>query len=320
MLASPNTRWNKKPPTRGASLATNCYYQDWQGITRRLTGGLLSIHYEPMTITSLVDDYCPKRGLHGEHGLSLHIEVAGRSILFDAGQDDLVIRNAKLLDIDLTALDAVVLSHGHYDHGGGLGALYELLAPLPPPLFVGTGYSARRLSRTGDQTVDIGIALPLVPEDSPSPVIINGTQEVVPGVFILPRAELVDGIDLTPRFRSIAGTVEEIDPFEDELSLAILEDEGLTVITGCAHRGVSNIVEEARNAFPDYPLKAIVGGFHLAEKPSAILSRIAGDLAALDPEFIYCAHCTGPRGFSALSETVRGTVRWLSCGSRISIG
>lgn len=273
-----------------------------------------------MTITALVDDYCPKRGLHGEHGLSLHIEVSGRSLLFDAGQDDLVIRNAKLLDIDLTALDAVVLSHGHYDHGGGLGALYELLAPLPPPLFVGVGYDARRLSRTGERTSDIGIASPLVPEGSPLPVVIHEVQEIIPGVYILPRAELTDGTDLAPRFRSISGTVEEIDRFEDELSLALLEDEGLTVVTGCAHRGIFNIVEEARRAFPEYPLKAIVGGFHLAETSSAILSRIAGNLAALDPEFIYCAHCTGPRGFSALSETVRGTVRWLSCGSRIYIG
>ena len=272
-----------------------------------------------MTITSLVDDYCPKRGLHGEHGLSLHIEVSGRAILFDAGQDDLHIRNAKRLNIDLTALDAVVLSHGHYDHGGGLGALYEHLAPLPPPLLVGAGYNARRLSRTGDQTSDIGIASPIVPESCPSPVVINSIQEIVPGVFIQPRAELVDETDLAPRFRSISGTVEEIDRFEDELSLTILEDDGLTVITGCAHRGVFNIVEEARRAFPGYRLKAIVGGFHLAESPSAILSRIAGDLAALDPEFIYCAHCTGPRGFSALSETIRGTVTWLSCGSRISI-
>jgi len=130
-----------------------------------------------MTITSLVDDYCPKRGLHGEHGLSLYIEMAATRLIFDAGQGATFIDNARALGIDLNKVDAVVLSHGHYDHGGGMKALFEILKDDPPPLFAGRGFDAPRIAKEGDSRKDIGLPRPFLPEHLPSPVILMQTTE-----------------------------------------------------------------------------------------------------------------------------------------------
>ncbi len=272
-----------------------------------------------MIITSLVDDYCPRRGLGGEHGLSLLVEAGGRTVLLDAGQDDLLIRNARALEMDLRGLDAVVLSHGHYDHGGGLAALFEELAGEAPPLYAGPGHTDRRLSRSEERVVDIGLALPFLPPTAFPPLQVDALEALGGGLFILPKAEALDGSEPSTRFRRVVGDLETVDAFDDELSLVVVEEEGISVIAGCAHRGIGNIAREALAAFPGRPLRALVGGFHLADRPQAELARIAEDLAALAPSFIHCGHCTGPRGYAALAARFGDRAAWLHCGSRIHL-
>jgi 7,8-dihydropterin-6-yl-methyl-4-(beta-D-ribofuranosyl)aminobenzene 5'-phosphate synthase len=271
-----------------------------------------------MIITSLMDDLCPRRGLKGEHGLSLYIESGNSSLLFDSGSSDAFIQNAQFLGIDLANLDAVVLSHGHYDHGGGLPALLELMRADPPPLFVGRGFEAKRLAREGGSVADIGLPRPLIPEGLPTAVV-YAVEEIADGVILLPKAEMVYEASIDPRFRRGSGADEKPDSFDDELCLVAVEDGGLTVITGCAHRGILNIVEAARVAFPGRPIRAVVGGFHLGALPDSELASVARDLAAMEPGSVFCCHCTGPRGFAALRHELGGKVEWLSCGMRISI-
>jgi 7,8-dihydropterin-6-yl-methyl-4-(beta-D-ribofuranosyl)aminobenzene 5'-phosphate synthase len=157
-----------------------------------LDSGRHLFHYELMTITSLVDDYCPRRGLRGEHGLSLYLEAGETRLLFDTGQDESFIRNARPLGVELTGLDAVVLSHGHYDHGGGLRILYEALEALPPPLFAGKGFDLPRRSLSDAGLKDIGIPEPILPVGAPAAIGISQLEELAPRVYILPRAEKLD--------------------------------------------------------------------------------------------------------------------------------
>jgi 7,8-dihydropterin-6-yl-methyl-4-(beta-D-ribofuranosyl)aminobenzene 5'-phosphate synthase len=266
-----------------------------------------------------MDDLCPRRGLKGEHGLSLYIESDGSSVLFDSGSSGACIQNANSLGIDLSNLDAVALSHGHYDHGGGLHAIFELLGDDPPPLFVGRGSDARRLARDGGSVADIGLPRPLMPEGLPCAIVVDSANEIARDVFIIPKAEMVYAARVDPRFRALSGSDEKPDAFDDELSLVAVGDEGLTVVTGCAHRGILNIVEAARVAFPGRPIRAVVGGFHLGALPDGELASVARDLAAMEPGSVYCCHCTGARGFAALSHELGGKVEWLSCGMRITI-
>ncbi len=120
---------------------------------------------EYMKISVLIEDYCPKGGFRGEHGLSLLVEAGETTILLDTGQGDSFLYNARAMGIDLASVDAVVLSHAHYDHGGGLSALYAAFAadgvPKLPPLYAGAGYHRQKYARTGALTratlKDIGL-------------------------------------------------------------------------------------------------------------------------------------------------------------------
>lgn len=266
-----------------------------------------------------MDDYCPKRGMRGEHGLSLYMETMNTNLLLDSGQSEAFLENARILGIDLPKLDAVVLSHGHYDHGGGLNALYSMLSALPPPLFVGRGFDALRRSRSEKGLNDIGLPVMILPAGAPAPIVIDTFEKFGPDTYILPRVERIDGEEALPKFRVIKGGSERIDDFDDELSLIFDEEDGIVIVTGCAHRGIINITRSAMQAFPGRPVKALVGGFHLVDASADTISRVARDIAEIDPAMVLCAHCTGLGGFAALSDALCGRVSWLSCGMNISI-
>jgi 7,8-dihydropterin-6-yl-methyl-4-(beta-D-ribofuranosyl)aminobenzene 5'-phosphate synthase len=272
-----------------------------------------------MTITSLIDDYCPQRGFRGEHGLSLFIERDSFKLLFDAGQGPAFLGNAVQLGIDLARLDAIVLSHGHYDHGGGLKSLYDRLTGFPPPLFAGHGFDILRRSQSTEGPKDIGLSSPVLPLEAPPAIIVEAMEELSKGALILPCAEQVDGRELDPKFRVSAGGLEAVDGFADELSLVFDEGDGLVIVAGCAHRGIVNIARAAMDVFPGRPVKALVGGFHLANEGTDVLEAVAASIAALSPGAVFCSHCTGPRGFAALSQVLPGRVAWLATGMSISL-
>jgi len=271
-----------------------------------------------MTITSLVDDYCPKRGLRGEHGLSLLVQAAAFRILFDTGQDDAFLANAEFLGIDLSTIDAIVLSHGHYDHGGGLTALIKK-GYASIPLHAGAGFTDARYSRVGEKLNSIGLDAAVGSISSTDVRIVESPLELAPGCFIMPKAERSDGSVASARFKRLCEGEEVVDGFDDELSLVVKTAEGLVVITGCAHRGAVNIARATMKAFPGAPLKALIGGMHLVDAPSSAIMSTALAVAALEPKAVYCSHCTGLNGFAALLGTMPGKVSWLSCGTQVDL-
>ncbi len=266
-----------------------------------------------------MDDYCPKADMRGEHGLAYFIQTPGANILFDTGQSGAFIENAHTLSIDLAGLDSVILSHGHYDHTSGLADLYSAISPVRPVLYAGKGFSIPKQARREAGLAEIGIPAGSLAAPVPAAVEVDDLVEAMPGIFLMPRADRVDGSSALPRFRIRVGGEDRIDEFDDELSLVMETADGLVVITGCAHRGILNIAESARKHFPGKSIAALVGGFHLADLPDETLDRVADGIAALAPKQIFCGHCTGTRGFAAISARNRGITQWLACGMKVEI-
>jgi 7,8-dihydropterin-6-yl-methyl-4-(beta-D-ribofuranosyl)aminobenzene 5'-phosphate synthase len=282
-----------------------------------------------MKITALVENesLAGRDDLTAEFGLSLHVEVDGRRILFDTGTAGVFADNAAALGIDLAAVDAAVLSHHHFDHGGGLGRLLEINDRAP--IYLREVDPARRYFKLlAILKRPIGIDLALLDRFSDRFVPISGETEIAPGTF------LITGIGASherPKgnrhlFVERDGTLVP-DPFDHELVMVVQEEDGMVVFSGCSHNGILNMVEAAANRFPATRIKAIIGGFHLIGLP--IFNTMAGSrrevedigrqLLAFSPDRVYSGHCTGVKAFRVLEDVMGDTLQPFHTGSVIEL-
>jgi 7,8-dihydropterin-6-yl-methyl-4-(beta-D-ribofuranosyl)aminobenzene 5'-phosphate synthase len=245
-------------------------------------------------------DLCDNKSLSpdfaAEHGLSYYIEAYGKKILFDTGQSDVFLRNAKKLNIDLSALDLVVLSHGHYDHVGGLARLTAKNVYCHRQIFV-PKYKVEENSYK-----DIGF--PCAEADYRANqghnfCFFSGTRELAKNIYLIS--------DFQKIFNKIYFFVKKdgkylFDTFEDETALVIVTSKGLVVITGCAHSGVLNIIEKAQRELKQKKIYALLGGFHLSKADNTELIKTAARLNEQEIKKIGIGHCTGDKFINYLSR------------------
>ncbi len=254
-------------------------------------------------ITVLVDDLAAA-GLRSEHGFAAWIEVAGRRLLFDTGQGSALMDNAEKLGIDLRTVDTLVISHGHYDHTGGI---HLVIAQAPTakiyihPASTGPRYSIRD-----------GVAKSIV---MPNPARMALEMHSV-GVRWTTRAEqLLLGLGLTgpiPRLTDYENTGgpffvdadgNEPDLITDDQALWANTERGLVVVVGCSHAGLVNTLRHALKLSGEPRLHAVLGGFHLNEASERRLSRTMDELKQLGPDLIIPCHCTGDAAVERLRRT-----------------
>jgi 7,8-dihydropterin-6-yl-methyl-4-(beta-D-ribofuranosyl)aminobenzene 5'-phosphate synthase len=254
------------------------------------------------------------------HGLSLVIRaVAGQRehvVLFDAGPVDYAVEhNGTRLGVDFGAIEAVVLSHGHWDHGGGLLKAVELMRAAAPersaPVYLHPGMFAERGQRQPDGGVLPSGLLP-TPADLESagarPVFTDVPQLLLDAMFYLsgeiPRVTAYE-TGLRNHVRRGADGDWEADPLiMDERFLAVaVKGKGVVVFTACSHAGVVNVLTHARECFPDRKLYAVMGGFHLSGETERLIPETVRDVAGFGLTVIAPGHCTGWRALNMLVQT-----------------
>jgi 7,8-dihydropterin-6-yl-methyl-4-(beta-D-ribofuranosyl)aminobenzene 5'-phosphate synthase len=258
-----------------------------------------------MRLTVLVDN-SPGIGLRHEHGLSLHVETNGTSLLFDLGQTSRFAQNAWRLGMDLSAVALAVISHGHYDHGGGLGCFLEINRTAPVYLRRG----ADGPFHGGNGTRHIGLDGGVLAAHRERVRWLDVDETVAPGIHLIvriPRIEPRPAGNL--RLMAMRGDDLVQDDFAHELFCVVEEGDGVTVITGCGHSGIANMLLATRELFPGHTLKAVVGGFHLMgrehdgpavdrEGVEALMRALAGQGQAM----VITGHCTGEGAMALLRE------------------
>jgi len=259
---------------------------------------------EMITLTVLCDNTAAmKEGIRAEHGFSVLIERGKTRILFDTGQSDVFWHNAEVLGKDLTSLDAVVLSHGHYDHTGGLLRLAQ--SSYRGPVVAHKDVLAPHYKKEGENLLKyIGCPYSLSHLESRglSFRFAGSHEEVAPDIFFISGVPATNDFETgDPRLvvKDEKGHLQP-DPFFDDATLYLRTPEGLIVILGCSHRGAINILQRILTLEGDVPILIVMGGMHLSRVGTEQVSRTIDALEALNPRMIGVSHCTGQEAAEAM--------------------
>lgn len=260
-----------------------------------------------MKLITLMENTALSPALTAEHGLSLYIETGEHRILFDMGQSGAFADNAEKLGVNLAAVDFAVLSHGHYDHGGGMARFLELNSHAP--IYVNQNAFTPHFNGTRKY---IGLDPEL--RKSGRLVLTGDAHSIAPGVSLstcnnLLRPYPTDPFGLT----KLVGTRLFPDDFRHEQYLLIEEEGKRVLFSGCSHKGILNLHHWFR---PD----VLVGGFHFKQlsPDSPVLTHAAEILAASETVF-FTGHCTGDEQFWAMKEALWDRLRTICTGCILEI-
>lgn len=248
------------------------------------------------SITTLVEDTACGPVLSGEHGLSFWIEYGDRRVLFDTGQTGLLLENARTLGVDLSKADAIVLSHGHYDHTGGLAAVLDIA--LRAIVYMHPAALLPKFARKGTESRAIGMS------DSTKKRILAHAQdkrvvwtenptEVMPGLFVtgqIPRN--TDFEDVGGAFY-VDENCHKADALPDDQAVFLHTPRGLVILVGCSHAGVVNTLDYIVKLSEQRQIDSVVGGMHLLSASQGRIRKTANAFQSYNVRNIGLAHCTG---------------------------
>lgn len=252
--------------------------------------------------TFLTENKTETSSCRAEHGLSIYIEVHGKKILFDFGASDMFYENAENLGIDLSKVDFAVVSHGHYDHTLGIPRFCEINKDAP--IYIHENAFRQTYGVKGVKLAEKSSGM-------------SFGKDAFPGRWIF-----TDGITRVTEDIAISGTIPgapkatEIfymknedgsltaDDMSHEQFLAIRDEKGVFLFSGCSHRGVIAAVEYCGEIFPDTPIYMFIGGMHMYHATEKERSEVVKNLRNLGVHKIMPVHCTGLETIAALKNSL----------------
>ena len=274
---------------------------------------------EEIRITVIVDNTTLSE-FSSEHGFSLWIEAGGSTLLFDTGRSTAFAANLLKLEIELSRADMLVLSHGHYDHTGGVAQVLREVPAMKVCMHPG--------ALTQRWSIREGVAKPTdMPNEGKEAIralnpsqILNATapMEILPGIRVTGPVPRVSEFEDPggPFFLDTKGAVP--DPIEDDLSLWIETTEGLVIIAGCCHSGLVNTINHIRAVSGEERIASVVGGLHLSSANEERLEKTVLALGKFPIGRIHTSHCTGNKATELFSHRLDCPVSATAAGLRFT--
>ncbi len=268
-------------------------------------------------ITVLVENSVHRQRLVAEHGLCFHIQYGPHSLLFDTGQTDLALANAETLRLPLDRVESMVLSHGHYDHTGGVPSL---LAVAPQArIYLHPAAFENKFSRNSNgQSREIGMSdgVAQAIRSCPGGFFETGSRtEIVEGVFATGEIPRLTPYEDTGGVFFLDAEGTRSDPLWDDQALVIDRGRSVILLLGCAHAGVVNALNHVSQLTGGKPVSVVIGGLHLG---SASEERIQQTIARLGDAKLEClvpVHCTGSLATHRLQQALPDIFRLAEVGS-----
>ena len=258
---------------------------------------------ESIRIVTVVEDTAGHVNILAEHGLCLWIEADGKRVLIDTSQGFVLNHNAERLGVDLSSVEAVVLTHGHYDHTGALAAVLKAAGDVP--VYAHAMALEPKYARMPDgQARSIGI-----PEDGERVLRAGGPQlhltaepeRITDDIVVIGQVPRTNDFEDTGGPFFLDENCTQPDPLIDDQGVVLDGPNGLVVVVGCAHSGIVNILDYVTKLFPDRPFAAVVGGLHLLRATPDRMNRTVAALRRLGVGRIVAGHCTGWKACARLA-------------------
>lgn len=274
-----------------------------------------------MKIKTLIEDTDCFQEYKKEHGLSFYIETSKHKILFDMGKSGLFLENAEKMAIDIKEVDIAIISHGHYDHGGGMSAFlnvnHKAKIYIHEKAFV--GHFAKR---SNGNVEDIGLDAQL--QENDRIVFTRDTFKIDEGLELFSNVCGKKCCSLSNQvlFQKEGDTLVQ-DAFDHEQSLVIREHDKSVLIAGCAHKGILNILDRF-NELKNEKVDVVIGGFHLSNpslgtsEASSLVDKIGQSLMETGSLYYTC-HCTGLEPYERLKAIMKEQIQYLTTGSVVEI-
>lgn len=272
-----------------------------------------------MKICVLSENLTYQRGLVCEHGLSVLIEEDGKRWLFDTGQTGIFVKNACAMGISLEPLDGIILSHGHYDHCGGIETLMKQLKD-PVPVYVRKrAFEAKFADKKGPEKEEIGI--PWKEESCGSLVPVEEKKKKLSqGIWLIGDVPYTPGLEgPSPGMFVLSSGQFEEDRMSDEQMLVFETPKGLSVFAGCSHPGIINCLHYVREQFPGKKIFSLLAGMHLMHADQKKISWTLAQIKEYGVEVLMPVHCTGMNAIVQIQQQYPGQFQKVHCGSVIEL-